>query len=1018
MFDIFYMGDNVQLAEDLPFAKQINSVDEIKPNTKMFWLVEPNIEIVDTDVFNFRPPSHDIVYEHVWKWNSTNYGGVRLLPKKENKGVKEVNQIVCKKTFDILFTTDTPDDYFEDHPYASHVWCVDPEYKISDDINWAPGNFEPDYIHVFHLRGQLDHKYPGEAGGVKLYPRHWGRAPMKYHAYIDAAKTYPVLFVEDPEDYSQRDIYDDDYVWLIDQEHKINLNSLTWVPSVFEDSLIHSFRMPHQLTEKTWSFYHSKADPNLGGIRLVPREWRKAFDLIEGGIVIHKECPITDVVYDVFYIGEKITDDVLNKYAGRSQTEWFWLIDKGYDFNGELRYVPHSGEREYIHVFNITGYLEEKYPTEAAEKYFSTTPQSVGGIWLVNRNFDYTKWKLHTDEVPVRYDVFYTDDMSDYARPAKLSSTEMFWLVDNSANIDSLNWLPKQRHFKTISKFDETLKLVPVDYEDASTVSQFQLQMTRSDTEYERFGSIAAGAENSKHAWFWVIQPNVDMLPDFAYDFIPDEWDEGKIHVWQKLNPVTNRQYDYDGVQLVPKVLSQEKNKTRPKYVKQPACVQKPFPVYYLDADTSIDKQLREFDADANNDCYWVIDPYVELADDFDFSFYPTQWDVRNVHVFQTDIGSYRNVRLIPAGTFGKDSKYTAEDLEHNRFDDLKLINTVASKQIIWPVIELAEHDKDSFADALYEAKQSGFAYAWSVDADVDVTESVIEQGYQPSVNAADKVHLWQRVKPNSTTIHSYGGLRLWPTDRDYSTLTTAQLRLNKIKGVQYVKEVGSTYKPYDTVFISFNDEYADKKFDALAKRVPGIKHIKDVQGIFNAHQAGAKAVDSTMFWVVDSDAEVVEDFEFNYIPDVYDQETVHVWKSINPITGDDYGYGGVKLFNRQQVLDATNWGLDFTTGLSKSFKLVEEVSNVTKFNTSPLATWRSAFRECVKLAVKPDAESKARLATWLAASESDATYAQYAADGAKAGSEYALQYKSKPMRLARINDFKWLSDRFDEYYA
>ena len=161
MFDVFYIGENSKLKELLPFAKQINAVDEIKAKTRMVWLIEPNIEITDTDIFNFRPEMYDMKYEHVWKWDTNNYGGVRLLPKTKNDGIKEINKIVCKKSFEIL-NSKTPEKYFDKNPYATHVWCIDKDYKLPEDINWAPDNFEPDFIHSFHLRGQLEHKYPAE----------------------------------------------------------------------------------------------------------------------------------------------------------------------------------------------------------------------------------------------------------------------------------------------------------------------------------------------------------------------------------------------------------------------------------------------------------------------------------------------------------------------------------------------------------------------------------------------------------------------------------------------------------------------------------------------------------------------------------------------------------------------------------------------------------------------------------------------------------------------------------------
>src|SRR6056300_514187 len=227
MFDVYYLGRNDKIKELVPFAKEINSEAEVKPKTKMYWLIEPNIEILDVDILKYRPPEYDQIFEHVWKWDSSNYGGISLKPTTNAQGVKQLNHVVCKKSFDILYTP-TPEDYFTTHPYASHVWCVDSEYVLNDDINWAPDKFEPNFIHSFHLRGQLEHKYPAEEGGIKLYPKDWKKADVKYHGFLDTDILYPILYVEDVEDYTQRDILDDEYVWLIDKDHKINVNTVDW----------------------------------------------------------------------------------------------------------------------------------------------------------------------------------------------------------------------------------------------------------------------------------------------------------------------------------------------------------------------------------------------------------------------------------------------------------------------------------------------------------------------------------------------------------------------------------------------------------------------------------------------------------------------------------------------------------------------------------------------------------------------------------------------------------------------
>ena len=88
-------------------------------------------------------------------------------------------------------------------------------------------------------------------------------------------------------------------------------------------------------------------------------------------------------------------------------------------------------------------------------------------------------------------------------------------------------------------------------------------------------------------------------------------------------------------------------------------------------------------------------------------------------------------------------------------------------------------------------------------------------------------------------------------------------------------------------------------------------------------------------------------------------------------------------------------------------------VSNITQFNTDAFSTWRSAFRECVKLTLNDDAESLERLEAWLHP-VSDAQFRHDAKQGAEQGREYAKQNAKDAEALARINDFDWLKERYE----
>jgi hypothetical protein len=43
-FDIFYAGENPGMEYHVPHAIQVQDIDECKPNTHMYWFIEPNID--------------------------------------------------------------------------------------------------------------------------------------------------------------------------------------------------------------------------------------------------------------------------------------------------------------------------------------------------------------------------------------------------------------------------------------------------------------------------------------------------------------------------------------------------------------------------------------------------------------------------------------------------------------------------------------------------------------------------------------------------------------------------------------------------------------------------------------------------------------------------------------------------------------------------------------------------------------------------------------------------------------
>lgn len=219
----------------------------------------------------------------------------------------------------------------------------------------------------------------------------------------------------------------------------------------------------------------------------------------------------------------------------------------------------------------------------------------------------------------------------------------------------------------------------------------------------------------------------------------------------------------------------------------------------------------------------------------------------------------------------------------------------------------------------------------------------------------------------------------------------------------------------YDIVFISYEEPNADINYAALKEQFPMAKRVHGVKGIHQAHIAAAKKCFTKMFWIVDADALVLDDFNFDYkVPD-HQSDHVHVWRSQNPINDLVYGYGGIKLFPRKLTIDMDTTKPDMTTSISSKFKAVSEIANITAFNTDPFNTWKSAFRECAKLSAKiidrqKNDETEQRLETWCTRGE-DRPYGSYAIAGARAGRKFGLS-DSNDIKL--INDFDWLKERFN----
>ena len=338
------------------------------------------------------------------------------------------------------------------------------------------------------------------------------------------------------------------------------------------------------------------------------------------------------------------------------------------------------------------------------------------------------------------------------------------------------------------------------------------------------------------------------------------------------------------------------------------------------------------------------------------------------------------------------------------------------------PNAQLVKSNDLSDINSLYTEikKRVNTEYYWVIDNEINVQD--FDWNFKPTEWDNELPHIWSTGVRNE-----YGNdISVKLIHKNYDTDIIAG-GICILSGEYIHQDTLDTFKyeivakQHDIVYLSYDEEFADANYQIILKRFPFAKRVHGVTGIFNAHQKAAFVAESDMFYVIDADAIITDDFNFDYYAPIWDREVVHVWKSKNPVNDLVYGYGGVKLFPTDLLRNASDWNIDFTTSISDNFKLMPEISNITNFNTDPFNTWKSAFRECTKLSSKiikgqVNSETNDRLHTWMRAGQGK-PYGEYAIAGAIAGSDYGEENKENIIELNKINDYTWLKERFDIYY-
>lgn len=845
---------------------------------------------------------------------------------------------------------------------------------------------------------------------------------------------YPVLKTDD---YCNLDLvyngnFDSDYVWLVDKNIKI-YDSFPWwfKPRAIDDVQIHEF---------PYVYKESRKVKQWDKVRLVPT--KKTDNAPKQHIHICGEYDVYkgNKQFDVFYIGTNQNDidslsqkvphlqtvDTWYQAQSRSYTDMFWVIWEDVNVRDTFKfsYKPDEWSHDYVHVFG-NGDIDTLDGVALFPKNYPITEKELQHRFYVNKK----EVRIMASE-PKTYDKFTINTYKEYENALQKSSTEMFWGMPSDIDIvdDTVFEYYISHHDKTLKEknhvwlnhnkynglvlFSKHSPVTQKEIEYRFISNRIEHKIVASKPKpFEIFGvnsydDYLNALDKSNTHMFVGIPSDVKLKDNFDIDqyFLDQtELDTGTTHLF------LNGEH-FDGVALYSK-----SNKVTAKEIEHRFYSNKkehdiaasdplPYEKFVVNNYNDYLNALKE----TKSDLFWAIPSDVNVKDEFDFNLYfsyHNKFDREINHVFLNG-EHYDGIALL-----SKNSVVTEKEIDHRFYIKKKEWKTVASTPKPYEKFVISSYD-----DYLRARDQSKTGMFYLIYDDLIVNENFKFDFYITHHNQYERKinHVWKNGEYYDGIALTTKSIMLTKHEIDYRFLAVKK---------EY-DETASFNSPFDIVFISNGEKNADANYQKLLKSYPNAKRVDKVKGIHQAHIEAAKCVDTKMFWVVDGDAEILDDFEFDHQIAYYDidgYKTVFVWRSLNPVNDLIYGYGGVKLLPTDLTLNMDTSTPDMTTSISKNFKGINRMSNITAFNTDAFSAWRSGFRECVKLASRSidrqvDDETTFRLKAWCSRG-ADKLFGEETIAGAYIGAKYGIMNKNSAKALAKINDFEWLRSKYEESF-
>lgn len=379
----------------------------------------------------------------------------------------------------------------------------------------------------------------------------------------------------------------------------------------------------------------------------------------------------------------------------------------------------------------------------------------------------------------------------------------------------------------------------------------------------------------------------------------------------------------------------------------------------------------------------WFLTTLCDYSN-FDFNFLPEQYQEKQLHVWHQGMNKEGNTMLIPRIEYIKQSKNLTKliDFKDINYHEEKIENEIIDKTLFDlsdPVLEFNNMNKKF--------------YNWFVNKDINYKQI---PNFFPS--------FWNEEK-----IYSFGktmDILLIPNKN--KVLQFADFNFHENFEFNYESPI------FDIIFISYDEPYAEKRFNELKRKYSRAKWLKNVKGQTNAYHAAARLSSTPYFFSVFPKIDIVDTFNFDFQPNRLKHACHYIFDCYNPVIDLTYGHDGVILYNKKLVLETKEHGIDFT--LSAPHVSVPILSAVNRLEDNELLSWRTSFREVIKLKHQcetiPTVESRYRLKKWCELGKGK--FANWVYNGALDALDF---YSKNKNNLMRSYDFDYIKNYFESKY-